>query len=194
MNFLAGWPGGKKPRATLRVINETHFETEDLRAIALKCREREFGKQPKKLVVTFRMCKRNSRGCHGLGNVNGSRSWIWIPRETPDPQEVAHVVCHEFAHNGGAKGERWMRRSKRYGFAEGWRDTVAFAAGMPIRLAPPKAKPAAPTLLEHKLEAIDARQRAWTTKAKRAATALKKLVAARKRIERRLAAMKGGDQ
>lgn len=176
---------GRK-RATLRIDNRTQYRTEHLRAFAVRARTQVFGDDTKHLEVSF--IPSRSR-CRGRASIRGSWSRIWLPANV-DRHELAQILIHEFAHNAGAKGERWMRHGKTFGWAPGWRDNVQWAVDLPLELRQSEAAPDPADKLSAKLAAIEAREKAWKTKAKRAATALKKLKRQRGYYERRMAAGK----
>jgi hypothetical protein len=171
-------------RATVRIVNKTKYRSAHLRAFVLAARDQVFGDDRKALLVTFLPSRAR---LHGRASIGGSWSTIWLPANT-DKHVMAQILVHEFAHNAGAKGERWMRHGKLYGFAEGWRENVAWATALPLELAAPKSAPAVGDAIGAKLQLIDAREKAWRTKAKRAATALKKLSRRRTYYQRKLAA------
>jgi hypothetical protein len=171
-------------RATLKIVNRTAYRSDHLRAFAVRARDQVFGDEPKRLIVEFRAARRR---CHGRASIGGRRSVIWMPPAC-DRHDLAQMLIHEFAHNAGANGERWMRRGTRFGWGTGWRENVPWALDLPLELAPAKPAPAPSEVVAEKLERIAQRERAWSSKAKRAATALKKLARQRRYYERKLAA------
>lgn len=177
-------------KATLRIENRTGWRSDHLRAFAVRAREQVFGDEWKSLVVRFLPSRTRM---HGRAGINGHRSAIWLPepghRKPGMERTLAMLLVHEFAHNAGARGERWMRRSRAFGWGEGWEQTVAWADTLPLEAKLAAPVPSAVEQLERKLAHVQERQRAWATKAKRAATALRKLNAAARRLERRMAAL-----
>lgn len=178
----------KKRRATLRIENRTAWNTAHLRAFVQGARREVFGAELRSSKVVFVYSRHGYYS--GLGSIGGSWSKIRMPapgRHGPvNKAMLARLIIHELSHNAGLRVERDM--PKVHGAPLPW------AEALPLDLAPAKAKPDAGTVLDKKLAAIDRRQKQWATRAKRAATALKKLAASRRRIEKRMAAMKGGDQ
>lgn len=169
-------------RATLRIENRTGWRTDHLRAFVVRAREEVFGTERKPLRVVFYASRTR---LHGRAYIGGTLSTIWLP-PTIDRCVLAQILKHELAHNAGARGERWMRRGSHFGFRGAWRESVAWAETLPLELAEVKAKlPADPFAV---LAKIASSERRWTTKAKRAATALKKLRRRRTYYERKLAA------
>jgi hypothetical protein len=171
-------------KATIRIKNETDYRTEHLRAFVVKARDQVFGSERKPLRVRFIPSRKRT---HGRASLGGSRSLIWLPLNA-DRYELAQILIHELAHNAGASGELWMRRSMKYGWGLGWKNNVAWAADLPLELKPEKPAPAASDRFAERLASIAVRRRAWATKAKRAATALKKLARQERYYTRKLAA------
>jgi hypothetical protein len=177
-------------RATLKIENRTKYRTEDLRAFVVRAREQVFGDERRPLMVRFVPARRYASG---HATVNGSRSLVRVPPNV-DRFVLAQIIVHELAHNAGARGERWMRRSKQFGFRHPeWRESVAWADGMLLEL-----KPAAPKLtpaekLERLLTRAEVMRKHWSTRAKRANTALRSWTQRVHRIERRMAALKAAE-
>jgi len=100
----------------------------------------------------------------------------------------ASVACHEFAH---IRGMRHSQMPSYYTWAGAWKDYVAWAKDMPLDVTPPKVTktttPAdrASDALAHVLK-METRAK---TRAKKAATILKKWSTKRKYYERRVAAL-----
>lgn len=175
-------------RATLRINNRTAYRSDHLRAFAMAARSQVFGTDLKALVVTFVPARFQHSG---RASIRGSWSLIRVPKpEHLDKHQLAQLLVHEFAHNDGANGERWMRRSKAFGFGSpDWRSNVAWATDLPLELKVAKAAPPPTARMDAKLTSITTRETAWRSKAKRAANALKKLARQRRYYERKLAAM-----
>jgi len=176
-------------RASLTIVNRTHWNTEHLRAFVVAARSEVFGEhiQGKKLKVTFITSRR--QGVSGLASVGGGWSRIRIPKQNIDKRSLAQILKHELSHNAGACGERWMRRSKNLGFRHPeWRETVEWADGMPLDLKPAEPKLSKVEKLERLLAHAEAGERAWRTRAKRAATGLRAWSQRVKRIQKRMAA------
>lgn len=177
-------------RATLRIKNATAYRSDHLRAFAVRARAQVFGSELKPLRLEFIPSRKR---IHGRASIRGSWSRVWIrpPRAGFAESlklELAQILVHEFAHNAGAKGERWMRRGTTYGWGQGWQNNVAWALDLPLELKPAKPKPAESERAAARLAVIAERRRAWTSKAKRAATALKKLARQERYYQRKLAA------
>lgn len=177
-------------RATIRITNRTPYRTDHLRAFVVKAREAVFGNERKRLRVEFSPSRQHLTG---LATIRGSWSLVRVPRN-PDKAELAQIIIHELAHNAGAKGERWMRRSTAFGWGPGWRERVAWALDLPLDVKAPRLPAEPQDVLAVILANLDARERSWKTKAKRAATALRKLARQRAYYRRKLAALtaKGG--
>lgn len=173
-------------RATIRIDNCTAWRSDHLRAFVERARVLVFGDQPKRLRVRFLTSVSH---IHGRASIGGTMSVIWLPPTAATRKaEIAQILMHELAHNGGANGERWMRRSKRFGWGPGWRESAAWGNDLPLELKPAKPAETPQERIARKLDLVLAREKAWRTKAKRAATALKKLARQRGYYQRALAA------
>lgn len=119
------------------------------------------------------------------------------PYEYHSPADViVHVAAHEFAHC--MKAGHYRRHSRREVFSENKATEVLAAYRSPEgqawvsarraeleAKAAPKAKPSADEKIAKELESITARLKKWESKAKRAATAIKKLARRRKHLEKK---------
>lgn len=178
-------------RATIRIVNRTSWRTDHLRAFVVAAREQVFGPERKPLTVEF--APGRSAWVHGRAALGGSWSRLTIPATDPDKRLLAQILVHELAHNAGAAGERWMRRSKSYGVRHPeWRENVAWADALPLERKEPKRAAPVKDVIGSKLARLAEREAAWRSKAKRAATALRKIARSRTYYVRKLAAAKGG--
>lgn len=178
-------------KASLKIVNKTKWNTDHLRAFVMRARAEVFGEHArgKKLVVTF-VTSRRYGSVSGYAYIGGTNSRIRIPKDAIDKRSLAQILKHELAHNAGANGERWMRRSKDLGFRHPeWRQTVEWADALPLEKAAPKPKPTKGERVERALAIAQRRKKEWQTRAKRAATALKKWTRRVAQIEKRAAAM-----
>lgn len=103
----------------MKIINKTHWRTEDLRKFIARIAGDELD-PAKRRVVTVRIeyrRKRVSRYCTGHAWIKGRNCVVRVPGT--DSKMWRHdfcvVVAHELAHLRGAQGERWMRKTVRYG-------------------------------------------------------------------------------
>lgn len=180
-------------RATIRIVNLTRFRTDQLRAFVVRARDQvfEIGDR-RRLVVHFRPSRRI---CRGRASIGGGWSTVWIPARMSSveelKQQLAQILVHELAHNAGAKGERWMRHGTRFGWGPGWRDNVPWSVALPLELQAERPAPPPTARIETRLARVAELQQRWGVKAKRAASALRKLIQEQRRLERRLAAARG---
>ena len=179
----------------MKITNGTIYQTTALRAIILRAyafiKESE-GPLPQWQRVTWQVTYSRTRHYSGFAYYHGTLARLCLPHPAtrrqslfaPQPiatETVARLVWHEAMHLYGFTHKQYPT----------WPPHTDFIAGLPERVAvqQPKAKPVL-TLTEKrsaKLEALETRTRAWQTKAKRAATALKKLAQQRRHLERALA-------
>lgn len=170
----------------MRITNKTHWRTDQLKAIIQRVADAELDTNDRKrLRVEAVYKKSNWRRC-GLGAINGLWIRLYLNRDSVDRIQLAHTIAHEFAHNRGWR-HRQMAGTLRYSYAEGWREYYAWAESLPLEEKEVKAKAKPDIQLVRYQRVLDAKKR-WLTKAKRAATALKKLRAQERYYERALAA------
>lgn len=175
-------------RATIRIVNRTPWRTDHLRAFVVQARAMVFEKDERKPLAVF--FERSRTVLHGRAAVGGSRSRVWLPCvRTPDRLTLAQLIAHELAHNAGARGERWMRRRAAFGVGDrGDAERFAWAYTLPLERTPAPAPAPESERIASALAGIEARAARWQSKAKRAATALKKLARSRRYYTAKLAA------
>jgi len=185
----------------MRVVNETSYRTDHLRAIAARVAkvEIEDASARKRLVVVFKY-RRGARwlapgsdtsasGHASMGsNRYPGRAMILVTRSGIDHTDLAFVLTHELAHTRGM-GHAMMRGSSIYRREGEWRTRYAWAEAMPIDLKPVKGKKVVTpeVALAMKIALARRREKEWTTRARRAATALKKYKRTIMRLERKAA-------
>ena len=166
----------------MKIINQTLWRTDHLKAILQKAAEIELEPAKRKvLVVTVSYTRGHySSGCAYLG---GRHATVRIQHPQTrserakqiafDPSEIAihfaSVAAHEFAHIRGADHQTMSAKYKWHG---NWREYVQWAAAMPLEPKPVKAiiKPSVSDKLDHVL-AMKAKA---LTRVKRATTLLNK--------------------
>ena len=185
----------------MKIINNTYWRTDHLRAIAMRIAKEELETEKRKVaVITFNPA-RQQRSCSGHAQIGGRYAWVNVPTRS-DPSgwivDLAKVTAHEMAHLHGKSGERWMRRSTKYGRRGNsqYREFYAWANDMPLERKPTNKKKPKPTGAEHsekRLSDIDALLELWETKKRRAETYLKKYRKQRRYYEKRLIAQQPAD-
>ena len=152
----------------IRIRNNTHWATRDLRRFVAKVAKRE---GMKTVRVTFVYNRQVYDRCSGYAWYHTDRSVIRIPSERVDKRSLALVLAHEFGHNQGLK-HKDMRGDSRYQWVGNWRERYAWAEELALEKSQPKRKPrkTANDKLAHALKMVAA----WKTKAKRTETMLKK--------------------
>lgn len=162
----------------MRIINKTHWRTDQLKALVRKVAEQEVDEDKRKQIRVHVEYRRNwrspgGRGSYGLSGQNPRLAmWLYLDRkEPPDPVVLAHTVAHEFAHNHGLR-HREMMRTRRYGYAEGWREHYPWAKDFPIEAKPEKPKPSAQDRVQQKLLSAQQALKLWQRKRKLAETKL----------------------
>lgn len=92
---------------TLKIKNETDYETRDLRKIFLECMKRE-GVQRCNLTVRYSRCDL----VHGSAYYNSTRVNMFLPKKNPNIIGTAQVFIHELGHNRGLKHREMVELSK----------------------------------------------------------------------------------
>jgi hypothetical protein len=185
----------------MRVVNETSYRTDHLRAIAARVAkvEIEDAGARKRLVVVFSYRKRrgwlaaaHDTGVSGHASMGSNRfpgrATILVTRSGIDHTDLAFVLAHELAHTRGM-GHALMRGSSIYRREGEWRARYEWAEAMPIDLKPVKGKKVVTpeVALAMRIALARRREKEWTTRARRAATALKKYKRTITRLERKAA-------
>jgi hypothetical protein len=186
----------------VKIVNETRFDTRALRRLAMAVARRGELDPAKVERVTVNVryppprARRNGRYVTGRAILRGNWCVIRIPRPAAgEPEEanapmVAFVLAHEFAHLRGVEHRdmgpryRWSGYDERFAWAAEDRWRIAH------RPEPQRVKPGPVERMERERTSIETRSKAWTTRLRRAQTALKKLERRRREIERKMAAIK----
>lgn len=157
------------------VHNKTRLNTAHIRAIVAEVCRRELFEE-EHLVVRVINRKRSSRWrddwTTGFAYYKQNEMVLKVVDGVAlDREEFAHVVAHELAHCQGVRHGGAMR-TKYYGWAEGWREVVAWAKGMALdwNALPVKKVDSDNEKLEHCQRQVDA----WTKKARLAKTKIAK--------------------
>jgi hypothetical protein len=166
----------------VKIVNQTHFETRDLRAILQRAAVDVLEADKRRRVVVTVVYSRKSNGAaSGCAAVGGTRCRIRVHKHAPRLDALAWVAVHEFRHlNGWTHAEM----KGRYSFDDLGR--YAWAATMPLRVRQlkPKARPAVADKLAH---AVRMQARA-ASRLKRAQTIARKWAAKVRYYDRRAAA------
>ncbi len=137
----------------MRVLNQTCYETADLRRLFQRVATDELEPVHRKRV---RVEVEHSRdgSVRGFAIIRGTRCTLRLPKppRSLNPVVLAMVAAHEFAHLRGMVHRDGMNRSARYGWRGGaYREFYAWAIEYPIRIRQPKPKPGAMERIERKL-------------------------------------------
>jgi hypothetical protein len=162
----------------MKIINKTHWRTDHLRAFIARLAKDELEPAARKaLVVTIKYNRQKDKGwCSGRARVGSARMGkaimtIMLPSQAVDKIDLAHVIRHELAHTRGME-HRQMTKNSLYSRVGNWREIHAWAEEMPLERQ--AKKPKDDVQLQRYQRALAAEKR-WTTKLKRAQTALKNL-------------------
>jgi hypothetical protein len=170
-------PGQKQ---LVKVVNETGYNTNDLRKICRAAAIAMGVKQPKKVEIKHTRQRPwvHGRARYGNRSYEGYNVWLWIPQKPVDPeklaQSVARVMAHEFMHSLGVN-HKDMTKDQKYCC-----QSAPWAEGLVLRKKDQKEKPKETAaqrgarLREERAEHARDMLRKATTRLKRAKTIEKK--------------------
>lgn len=188
-----------KPRRplTTKVENKTTWQTRDLKAIitrvarplrdgnARRASQWIVGYSPaghRGSFPEFNLEKRkNPSGSTYRAKVANTIGRVYVPRKGDVDNVQLAIAVYETIVFGSYKGpsDEFRRRVELV-------QEYAWAEALPMRRKPPKAKPTADERLSAARAETEAAIKRWNTKAKRAATALRKLRTKLRRIDRKM--------
>jgi hypothetical protein len=160
----------------MKIVNETHWRTDHLKAFVSRIAGYELNAaQRKPLVVTFRYT-RGGRSSSGWASYYGDTCLVRLSKHYPDKVDLAFVIAHELAHTRGMR-HRSMRGDPKYRrLPPKTAEIYGWAADMPLDVQPVKYPPRKndSTKLEHaqamlernasKLKRLTAICQKWRTK------------------------------
>lgn len=168
----------RRKDAGVRIVNNTHWQTRDLRRIATRVVREEFprarfGDRRKRFTVYVGYNRAGNSDTYSSGHasLNSNYCYVNVPSGRVDQVDFAHVLAHECGHckglEHGSMPPHMESTSVRHRGAY-IRQHFAWAAAIPVRKAERKrkARPTAGDKLEHAV-AMLARAR---TRLKRAQT------------------------
>jgi hypothetical protein len=129
----------------MKIINRTHFQTNDLRKILTRCANLAL-KDEKKRYVTVAVVYGRRTGVSGCAAIGGYRAKLRINKHNPLPADFACVAVHEFRHLNG-----WTHAWLKAKYDREDVERYAWAREMSIRVRPPKksARPSSHEKLTH---------------------------------------------
>lgn len=167
----------------MKIINQTIWRTDHLRAILQKAAELELEPAKRKVLhVTVSYTRgAHSSGCAWIGGRHATvrirhpftTARGRVPLDAVEHDNLLHrfasVAVHEFAHIRGMDHQRMPANYKWHG---NWREYVSWVKGLPLEVKVPKAK-VKPTV-DVKLAHVLRMKRLAETRVKRAMTILKR--------------------
>lgn len=151
----------------MKIINQTHYVTADLRAILLRAADLALKEDKRKHVVVTVVYGR-ATGSSGCATIGGYHARIRISKRHPRPDSFAYVAVHEYRHlNGWSHAEMKARYSLENDLAR-----YAWANALPLRIKAPT-----PTVRPGTLEKLTHARRMFAralTRLKRAQTLARK--------------------
>jgi hypothetical protein len=195
----------------MKLTNETKYDTRILRSImcavhadgaAVRIGTRNARRKDGRLrtwrALEVKVVYARSRRYSGYAYYHGMYSLLRVPRGHLSPEHFAALWRHELAHLYGISHQEMGREIYRCHLGE-WSRPYAERFGPTIEEKGLHEAPKAPEVeaterreaklqeLRAKLARVEAREKAWATKAKRAATGLRTAAKDRRALERKLA-------
>ena len=167
----------------MKIINQTRYDSKDLRAIIQRCAEMTLEADKRKRVIVTVIHARQRRGASGCAHIGGRFATIRITKDHPRPASLACVTVHEFRHLNG-----WSHAEMKARYSDGDVARYAWADDMGIRLKQAKPKPTATDKIGQNLIHAQRMFSRAETRRKRAQTIAKKRHAKIRYYERKMAA------
>lgn len=176
-------------RRKIEIQNRTHWRTRDLRRFAVRAAHEAEAPEFIRLTVSYN--RQVTGSCSGRAVVRGHNARLMVPSQSVDRIDLVGTLVHEFGHLRGLEhaqmrgNPRWQRTGDHH------RALYAWAESLPLELVKPKpaVRATGMALVEQRRAATERRLRAWLTRQKRAATAVRKLRARLRYYDRRAAAI-----
>jgi predicted SprT family Zn-dependent metalloprotease len=179
----------------MKIKNETHWETKHIRAFVSEVMKRSPEHLRRKYIDNKYRTHLDIRVVYNrqvTGSITGYawyNSWsmtLRLPSQAVDKTDLALTIAHELAHTLGYKHRDMDNGLFRH--VGNWREIYAWAETMPLEHKAKAVKPKGTDLQLQRYERTVASIERWSTKLKRAQSALRKLTTKRRYYERALAA------
>jgi len=167
----------------MKIVNQTNYNSQDLRAIIQRCAEMTLETEKRKRVVVTVVYARQQRGASGCATIGGRFATVRVTRDHPRPDSLACVTVHEFRHLNG-----WSHAEMKARYSDDDLARYSWANEMGIGAKQQKPKP---TASDKSSAALAHAQRMFVrsqTRLKRAQTISKKWHAKVRYYERKMAA------
>lgn len=157
----------------MKIINQTRWRTDHLRAFVRRVAEDELSPKKRKVAeITFVRASNSGGWSSGHATLHGRRMKVRVP-PTPNKIDLAMVIAHEMAHLRGMNHSQ-MRGNALYHRFPVTNALYAWAETMPLEVQVLKDK-AKPDMQKVRYQRVVESIRNWQSKLKRAQTALRKL-------------------
>jgi hypothetical protein len=172
----------------MKLNNQTHWRTDQLKAIIQRVAETELSPEQRKLLrVTIVYARRHgcSTGCAAYYS-----HWmrVRVQFENFNKIDFALVCAHEMAHTRGMKHPQ-MRNLPAYSRLPESANLYSWVLAMPVEKKPKRTKPPTESVIGSRAVSVAAMVAQWQSKVKRATTILKKWQRKQRYYERKVAAM-----
>jgi signal recognition particle subunit SEC65 len=157
----------------MKIINQTRYRTDHLRAFVRRIAEDELSPKKRKVAeITFVRAANSGGWSSGHASLGGRRMKVRIPASAKKI-DLAMVIAHEMAHLRGMNHKQ-MRGNHHYHRLPATNELYAWAEELPLEISVPKDK-AKPDMQKVRYERVLVSIKNWQSKLKRAQTALRKL-------------------
>ncbi len=168
----------------MKIINQTDYETSDLRAIIRRCAAMTLEAEKRRRVVVTVTYARQRHGASGCATIGGRHATLRITRDHPRPDSLACLAVHEFRHLNG-----WNHSRMKATYSSEDVARYAWANSMGVRVKEPKIRPTQADKASDALAHARMMFARSLTRLKRAQTLSKKWRTKIRYYERRMAAM-----
>lgn len=179
----------------MKILNRTHWRTDQLRAILQRCAEMELEPAKRKHITVTVSYRRRGGGSSGCAYIGGRWCRVRVSSDVFDSRDFAKVACHEFAHLRGMRHRQmpaYYKRNHIGGTGDG-HERYAWATSMVVERKAKKARPTGAALARERHAHVLTMVAKAQTRFKRAQTLLRKWKTKQRYYEKRLAAMEQGD-
>jgi hypothetical protein len=180
----------------MRIVNRTAWRTDQLRHLARAVAKREIDAEHRcriRIIISYRSRFGSTLGCCTVGTGTYPLPYVrlYLPRhqEQLDIVRLAHTLAHEFGHANGLR-HRNMNKTRRYGYAKGWREDYAWAMAFPLEQKPAKTQLSAEERIANAIQHAEGKIVVWERAVRRAQRKVKAWRQRAARYEKRLAALK----
>ena len=172
----------------MKIKNETHWRTKDLRAFATRVARLELKPDHAKRYTVHVNYGGRGESCSGHAYCNSNACYVHVSSVSIDRIDFAYVLAHEMAHSRGLR-HKDINGLSRYDRVGKYRERYAWADNLPLEKKIAKPKKTTAEKADLKIVNCFEKINTWGTKAKRANNAIRKWKRKLKYYEKRKAAI-----